>query len=193
MLKKVLPVLLVLGVLALALPLGVAAASGGYGPEDGERLAMGAGLGGPGGWRGGGMSLVDATAQATGLSEDEVITALTDGKTFAEIAQENDVSLQDIVDIVIAARSDGIQAAVDDGRLTQEQADEMLSEMSDHLLEVLQQPWTAHMGRSAAQGFGRGMSDGTGVTPGRGQGRGRGNMGAGRGLGTGVNCPLSEP
>ena len=188
MLKKVLPVLFVLGILALALPLGVAAYSG-YGPEDGERLAMGAGLGGPGGWRGGGVSLVDATAQATGLSEDAVIAALESGETFAAIAEDAGVSPQEIVDVVIAARSAGIQAAVDDGRITQEQADEMLSEMADHLLDQLQQPWTPNEGYGAGRRFGRGMGHGSGAPAGRGQGRGRA-MGAGRGFDG--NCPLDE-
>jgi len=113
-----------------------------------------------------GFSLVDATAEATGLTVDEVIAALQEGQTFAQIAEEQGVDLQAIVDAFLADRQAALEQAVADGRLTQEQADEMLAEMTEHVSEHLEETWTprafggGRMGRNGAQG---GAQPGTGT------------------------------
>ncbi|HHS98003.1 MAG TPA: hypothetical protein ENK08_08930 [Chloroflexi bacterium] len=128
---------------------------------------------GVGGWmRGGlrwgmrGVSLVEATAQATGLSEDEVIAALESGQTFAQIAEAQGVDPQAIVDAFVAEREEMLEEAVSEGRLTQEQADEMLEEMSEHLAERLSEPWTPFGGTEGWNGHGR--PTGRGMRPGAG-------------------------
>jgi len=113
-----------------------------------------------------GFSLVDATAEATGLTMDEVIAALQEGQTFAQIAEEQGVDPQAIVDAFLADRQAVLEQAVADGRLTQEQADEMLAEMTEHVSERLDETWTpqsfggGRMGRSGSQG---GAQSGTGT------------------------------
>jgi len=113
-----------------------------------------------------GFSLVDATAEATGLTVDEVIAALQAGQTFAQIAEEQGVDPQAIVDAFLADRQAVLEQAVADGRLTQEQADEMLAEMTEHVSERLDETWTpqsfggGRMGRSGSQG---GAQPGTGT------------------------------
>lgn len=186
MLKKVLPMLLVLGVVVLAVPMGVAAYTG-SGPHGDVVQAMGAAFGRRGGWRGGGVSLVDATAQATGMDEADVIAALQSGKSYADIAADAGISLQEIVDVVIAARKEALDSAVAEGRISQAQADEMLEEMAEHLLDQLNQPWTARGGfgtDGAQQGYGR-------MGGGRMAGR-RGNAGQGWGTGDPANCPYAD-
>lgn len=86
-------------------------------------------------------SLVDATAEVTGLAEDEVIAALKDGQTFAEIAEAEGVDPQEIVDAFTAERGAALQEAVDEGRLTKEQMEQMLEETSEHITERLDEPW----------------------------------------------------
>jgi uncharacterized protein (DUF433 family) len=111
-----------------------------------------------------GFSLVDATAEATGLTVDEVIAALQEGQTFAQIAEEQDVDPQAIVDAFLADRKAVLEQAVADGRLTQEQADEMLAEMTEHVSEHLEQTWTPRTfggGRMGRSGSGGGSEDGT--------------------------------
>ena len=137
MLKKVLPMLLVLGVVVLAVPMGVAAYAG-PGPDGDVAQAMGAAFGRQGGWRGSGVSLVDATAQATGMNVADVIAALQSGK--ADIGAEAGISLQEIVDVVIAARKETLDSAVAEGHISQTQADQMLEEMAAHLLDQLITP-----------------------------------------------------
>ena len=64
-----------------------------------------------------------AIADALGLTVDELQEAREDGKTLAELAETAGVSLDEVLDAMRAARADAIQQAVEDGQLTQEQAD----------------------------------------------------------------------
>jgi hypothetical protein len=85
----------------------------------------------------GGYSLAEATAEVTGLSEGEVIAALGDGQTVAEIAEAEEVDPQAIVEVVLAEHEDRLQEAVDAGRLTEERMAEVLEEMREQLADQL--------------------------------------------------------
>lgn len=81
------------------------------------------GPGGPG--RGGGGRIhLSAAATALGMTEEELHTELHSGKTPAQIAEAKNVSRQTLVDALVAAENQRIDAAVADGRLTAEQAAE---------------------------------------------------------------------
>jgi hypothetical protein len=99
-----------------------------------------------GGWMGGGLSLVAATAEATGTTVEDVVTALQAGETYADIAEDAGITLDAIVDTAIAARAAALSEAVESSRLTQEQADAMLAEMEEHLQEQLKGTWTPYGG-----------------------------------------------
>lgn len=85
----------------------------------------------------GGYSLVEATAEVTGLSEEEVIAALNDGQTFADVAEGAEVDPQEIVDAAVAEHEARLQAAVDAGRLTNEQMEQMLADIREHVTDEL--------------------------------------------------------
>ncbi|HIE38569.1 MAG TPA: hypothetical protein EYH30_09035 [Anaerolineales bacterium] len=102
----------------------------------------------------GGFSLVDGTAEATGLTEEEVVAALREGQTFAEIAEAQGVDPRAIVDRLLAERKELLEEAVAEGRLTQERADEMLEEMAEHLSEHLEEGWTDRHGADGDHSFG---------------------------------------
>ena len=110
--------------------------------------------GGFGLW-GGSWTMFDAAAEALGLTPEEFFAGLHDGKTLDEIAEEQGVEVEAVHDamnaIRVEAMREAIEQAVEDGRLTQEQA--------DWLLEGLEQGFFP-MGRSF--GFGRGMKGGFG-------------------------------
>ena len=116
------------------------------------------------GWGMSGYSLVDATAEATGLTVDEVIAALQDGQTFAQIAEAEGIDPQVIVDAFVAERAALLEQAVADGRLTQEQVDLMLEAMAEHLIEQLESSWMrlpeGAAGTWGGRTGGRGMSRG---------------------------------
>lgn len=199
MLKKSLPVLLVVGLLALSFPLMVAA-QGGQPPATAPRAAQAASSGMAmrgaqrGGWLTGGVSLVDATAQATGLTATEVIAALQEGQTYADIAAEAGVTPQAIVDVMLEVRADALAQAVSEGRLTQEQADTMLATMATDLLAQLNAPWEARGMTNGATLAGAQPQDGSGYRGGNAGTRGRGATSAqGVGRGNAGDCTLLQP
>ena len=85
----------------------------GRGPDGGRGF-----LGGPG---------LEAAAKALGMTTDELTTALQSGKTLEQIAQEKGVDFQTVQDAIQAAHATElrarIQQALDDGTITQENAD----------------------------------------------------------------------
>jgi hypothetical protein len=148
-----------------------------------------------GGQAGGpGNSLVAIAAEVIGIEQTALVAELQNGLTIAEVAEAHDVALEDIVDAFVATHAERLTNAVEAGRLTQEQADLMLSNMEAHITLMLNQSfgsnWLGHMGGMGHMG-GRGM--GGGMHHGMGMGWG---MGPGMGLndtdGDGLcdNCPL---
>jgi hypothetical protein len=90
------------------------------------RLAHGGGFGfGPGG-----EVALEAAAEALDMTADELSTQLWGGKTLAELAEEAGVELQAVRDAVEAAQEEAVRAAiaqaVEDGSITQAQADWLL-------------------------------------------------------------------
>jgi len=119
------------------------AALHGRGPGDGRGPLGGAGL--------------EAAAQVLGMTTDELTTALQSGKTLEQLATEAGVDVQDVKDAIQAVHAtemrERIQQAVDDGKITQENA--------DWLLEGLDKGFMGGFG-----GFGLGGPHGPGFGPG---------------------------
>jgi hypothetical protein len=96
--------------------------------------------GGPGGRRGplGGAGL-EAAAVALGMTTDELTTALRQGKTLEQLAEEAGVDVQDVREAIRAARDvelrERIEQAVADGTLTQEKADWLLEGLEKGFLD----------------------------------------------------------
>lgn len=108
-------------------------------------------MGGFGGAGGGQWTMFDMAAETLGLTPEELFAELREGKSLAEIAEEQDLEVEDVYDAVNEARAEAIpefiEQAVEDGSLTQEQADWML--------EGLEQGFFP-----GGQGFGRGRGGG---------------------------------
>jgi len=120
------------------------------------------------GW-GGSWTLFDAAAEALGLTPNELFVELHDeGKTLSEVTEEQGVDIDTLQDAMNANRTEAmrerIQQAVEDGNLSQDQA--------DWLLEGLDKGF---MGSRRGMGKGPG-----GVGPGDRLGRG---FGSGHGFG----------
>ncbi|MCS7010894.1 MAG: YckD family protein [Anaerolineales bacterium] len=78
--------------------------------------------------------LVAALAKELNLTESEVKARLAVGETPAQIALANGVKTADLPTVMLNVRKAAIQAALEDGVITQAQADRMLSR--------LEQKWT---------------------------------------------------
>jgi hypothetical protein len=94
-----------------------------------------AGLG-RGGHHGGDRLGLETAAEALGMTEDELRTALEpDGTSLADVAEDQGVDVDTLVDALVQAQQDRIAQAVEDGRLTQEEADERLADLEERVTE----------------------------------------------------------
>lgn len=84
---------------------------------------------------------LEAVADALGLPEDEVVDALKGGKTVAELAEEQGVELDAVVDAVLAEAEARLDEAVENGRLTEDQASGILDRLGDELPRRFEEPW----------------------------------------------------
>jgi len=86
---------------------------------------------------GGASDTLDAAARAIGIPTSELLSALRDGRTIAEVAEANDVPVSEVVDAVVAAEQDRLDALVADGRLTQEQADALSEDLEEWVTDLV--------------------------------------------------------
>ena len=120
------------------------------------------GMGGMGG-RAGGMGLAhshDAAAKALGMTSDELYTAVQGGKTLADVAKNQKVSVGSLVKAMVADAEADLASAVKAGTMTQAQADTMKSALTQQITDQVN-------GVRAGSGMGRG-SRGAGWAPPRG-------------------------
>jgi polyhydroxyalkanoate synthesis regulator phasin len=75
--------------------------------------------------------LVQVVADATGLTTPQVLQQVRAGSTLADIITKNGSDVYAVVDNAVAAATEQINAAVTDGRLGQEQADQLLANLPD--------------------------------------------------------------
>ncbi len=92
---------------------------------------------GPGGWFAVGVAVLDEAADAIGIEEDELLAALRDGQTMAEVAESNGVDPQTVIDALVTATQERLDDAVADGHIEQEDADERLADASERITEFV--------------------------------------------------------
>jgi hypothetical protein len=98
---------------------------------------------GPGGFEGpggrfGGMGMhkaEDAAAKALGMTTDKLHTALEGGKSLADVAKAQKVSVSSLVSAMVTASETELAAAVKDGHLTQAQANTMKSTLTQRITD----------------------------------------------------------
>jgi predicted DNA-binding protein YlxM (UPF0122 family) len=97
------------------------------------------------GWGGPG-AVLETVAEVLGLTPEELGAEVRGGKTVAEVAEAQGVDTQAIVDAINAEIEQWVQEAVDEGRLTQEQAAQILESLADADGErLLGMPFGPHM------------------------------------------------
>jgi len=154
--KKFKMIGLALGIAALlALTLGttVLAANGESNAESTARAN---------GWHGGQVGFASCTETVSdllGLTTEEICELRTDGNSLADIAAANGVTVDVLVDAVMADKIAEVEALVADGTITQAQADQMVERMTERVEDMLTRTesgpaqWgKANDNRMAAQG-----------------------------------------
>ncbi|RBY85847.1 hypothetical protein [Blastococcus sp. TF02A-26] len=92
------------------------------------------GHGGPGGF--GGRLALDTAAEALGMTEDELRTALeADDTSLADVAEAQGVPVDDLVAALVQAARDHVAEEVAEGDLTQEEADQRLADLEQRVTE----------------------------------------------------------
>lgn len=84
--------------------------------------------------RRGGCKL-EAAAAAIGIDEADLQAALEDGSTIAEVAEANGVAVDDVIDAMVEAKAEKLDAKVAEGRITQEEADEKLANAEERITD----------------------------------------------------------
>jgi hypothetical protein len=132
--------------------------------ERGVPLGPGGGPGGPGGHHGPGGPRgagLDAAADYLGLSKEQLHEQLHDDKSLADVAKDRSKSVDGLKDAMEKAIRADVEQAVEDKRLTQEQADRILEGLDSRLDEKVERSGPPHGGPG-----GRGGPGGHGGPPG---------------------------
>ena len=120
--------IVIAGLMAALLIVGVAGATGVFAQNSTPTVPINL-MHGPGGGRGFGLGQpeLEAAAKVLNMTTDELSTALQSGKTLKQIASDQGVDYAKVQEAVQAAHvaelRDRIQQALDNGTITQENAD----------------------------------------------------------------------
>jgi hypothetical protein len=98
----------------------------------------GFGLGGPGlMFKMSPGGALDAAATALGLDRADLATKLRDGKSIADVAKDQGKSLDDVKKAITDGVTKELDQAVTDKKLTSDQRDKILTELGDHLDDLV--------------------------------------------------------
>ena len=78
-----------------------------------------------------------AIAELFGLERDELRDLLRDGQSLADIATAEGVEVQTVIDTLVNATKEHLDEAVTNGRITQEEADAKLAEITERITEMV--------------------------------------------------------
>ena len=78
-----------------------------------------------------------AAAKVLGLSDADLRTALESGKSLADIAEDQGVDKQKVVDALVASEKDELAQAVKDGKLTQAEADTRSADIATRVADMV--------------------------------------------------------
>jgi uncharacterized protein YidB (DUF937 family) len=95
-------------------------------PDEGGRLH-----------RGGLRFGLEAAAEALGISADDLRSALEDGKTIADLAEERGVDVQTVIDAMVADATERIDQRVSDGDLDADRAAELKEDLPQRITDLV--------------------------------------------------------
>ncbi|NEK56745.1 hypothetical protein GCU56_02495 [Geodermatophilus sabuli] len=108
--------------------------------------------GGRGGHGGGGRLDLSAAATALGMTEEELRDALeVDDTSLADVAEEQGVQVDTLVDALVEEQRARIAQAVEDGDLSQEEADQRLADLEERVAQRVDSDDWGHHGRGGGR------------------------------------------
>ena len=82
----------------------------------------------------------EVLAQALGMSTDDLHTAVESGKTIAQVAADQGVDVQVVIDALTAEMTNHIADEVSSGEITQEEADAKLADLETRVTDMVNNP-----------------------------------------------------
>lgn len=95
-----------------------------------------------GGYHGQVATCSEEVSNLLGLTPEEICAQRLEGKSLVEIAAAQGVSEEALVEAVMSAKTEAVQARVEAGAITREQADLMLQRMEQRTREMLNRTTT---------------------------------------------------
>ena len=136
-------------------------------PLPGPPSFAGGTKGGPGfgfgfGHRGDGMvgNKLDAAAKALGITADQLMTDLGNGQSIADVAKAKSVDVNKVIDAMVSDAQSGIDAAVKDGHLTQDEATNLKKDLKSHITDLVNNTRPKGEGHFGPGGGGPGFGPG---------------------------------
>jgi len=96
-----------------------------------------------------------ALLEALGLTEDEVDAAREEGQSLPELAEEKGITIEQFIEAIITSHEAKLEAAVESGDLTQDEADAILADHEERFADV-----TSYDDLGDMRGFGGGRHGG---------------------------------
>ena len=73
-----------------------------------------------------------------GMTAAELQRELQAGRTLEEIAEDQDVDVDDVIDLLVEQEEERLEDRVDDGRLTEEEAEEIREDLQDDIEDLVE-------------------------------------------------------
>lgn len=118
---------------AIGIP-GIAQAQSADQPSTSDSARPGPGRHGPG---------LEAAAKVLNLSVEDLRNKLEAGKTLAEVAGDQGVEVQTLIDALVADASEHLDQAVADGKLTSDEASQRKADLPDRITEMVNNDFPA--------------------------------------------------
>lgn len=80
--------------------------------------------------------ILDAITEATGLAPQQIAQQVRDGATLAEVISANGGDVDAIIDLAVQTATDRINQAVANGRISQDEANELLTNLDSTITEL---------------------------------------------------------
>ena len=89
---------------------------------------------------------LDTVADTLGMSVDDLTTEMQSGSTLEEIITEHGSTVDAVVSALVEQARTSLDTAVENGRLTQEQVDNILSSLPDRLTQMIENGFSGPCG-----------------------------------------------
>jgi hypothetical protein len=80
---------------------------------------------------------IAVAAEAIGIPPGDLLYAMREGSTIAEVAESEGASVQDVTDALVASMQEKLDAAVEEGLISQELADELSGGLQDRATSIV--------------------------------------------------------